>query len=280
MGKNKFSFLLSFALLPLLAATCRAVDPYDNVFLPPGWLLAGYPSYYSADDFRNKDGAISNNALNSRGELAVFRATYYDQSLFNFPLALTASLPAGRKELLAAADSGIGDLSLGLGGWLVNDPKARTWVVVGGYLDLPTGAFDKMKAANMGTNVYKYRPAAGFAKELGRLHMEGSLKYNIYGENPDNGVKAGAEFITEWYAAWLLRPDLMLGANLNTLAGHDREVNGARVAGTGLRRYQAGPSAFWRLDQKNSLLFSALREFACRNTAQGWLGSARYSRRL
>ena len=281
---NKKAFIIFGMLflyyLVLPARVCLAVSPYDNWALPEGWLFSAYPTYYSAYEFKGNNGDTAVANLGARASQAVLRATYYDKTLLPKTLGFTAYVPVGRTDLRGDRDTGIGDLSLAAGYWLIDDHASRTYFVAGAYVDLPTGDFDKSKAANMGKNVYKIRPAIGWAKQLGRLDVELSLFYNIYGENKDTGVTAGSEMIFESYAGYYVLPGVMLGGNFNFTYGEDRESNGKKAPGTGIRRFQAGPSLFWRAGSTCSVTVSALTEFGVRNSSEGNLLTARLTWRL
>lgn len=280
MKKLYYSLLLLCCFSLMSAEKTFAVDPYDNVALPQGWWLSVYPAYYEAEKLTDKNGNTTNGNLASKIYQGSLRATYYSKATLPNTWGLTIALPVGKKELLGDSDSGIGDLSIAAGYWVIDDPASKTYLVAGMYVDFPTGEFDKTKKVNMGSNVYKYRPAIGFAKTFNRFHTEGSLKYNIYTENEDTDIKAGDETIFEGYAGYFVRPDLLLGGLFNATSGKDKSFKGNEINDSGIRRYQAGPSVYFRPWKVFSVTVDALREFETRNTSEGYLIMSRFCWRM
>lgn len=277
---NWFLAAVLFLSLCLSSNTCQAVQPYDNWALPDGWLLSAYPTYYSASSFKNKNGDTSIPDLGSRVHQAALRATYYTKTLLPHTVGFTAFAPIGNKELLGKQTSGIGDATIGMGYWLIDEPAAKTYFVAGMYADIPLGEYDKTKTVTMGKNVWKIRPAIGAAKQFGRADFELSLFYNWYDKNRDTNVTEGSEAIFEWYAGYGVRPDLMVGVMFNSTFGRDKVSQGTRIPDSGIRKFQAGPSLFWKVNNKTNITLSALSEFGVKNSSEGSLFTCRVALRL
>lgn len=276
---KRSAWLAVLCLCFTFSGRAYGLDPYDNVALPQGWFLSLYPSYYQASTYTDNNG---NKQMDPgiRAYQTGVRFTYYDKTLLPKTWAFSIILPAGQKEQLGISDSGIGDLTLTAGYWFVDDPASKTYFAAGMFVDVPTGGYDKTKKSNMGSNMYKFRPAIGFAKDIGKLHTEGILKYNIYTENKDTGVRPGSETIAELYAGYFVRLTVLLGGLLNATFGQNKTVNGRETAGSGLRRYQAGPSVYWVPAKGFSITVDALSEFGTKNTAEGYLLMSRFSWKL
>jgi hypothetical protein len=280
-------FLAVCALVVLLviaaAVDCQAVDPFENniggVTQPHELYFTVYPMIYSASKLKNNSGDTVTDDLDARLYSSILRLTYYNKSLLGNTIILSGTLPVGKTKLLGDSNSGIGDAMLLAGYWLIDDKSSGTYLAVGSYLDVPTGDYNKNNIANMGSNVWKFRPTVVAAKQIGALDMELTLKYNIYTENKDTGARAGNEAIVEGYTGYFLRPDLIAGAHLNATFGSDMNVDGVRITETAVRVFQAGPSIMW-IAGKFSILVVALDEFAARNTAQGYLVYARLGYKL
>ncbi|MBF0487568.1 MAG: transporter [Nitrospirae bacterium] len=280
----KMVLVMGIMLITMLAAIdCQAVDPFENnvggVNGPNEIYLTVYPIFYSASKLKDNTGDVASNNLGAKLYQASERLTYYNKSLFGNTIILTGILPVGKTELSGNSNTGIGDTTFLAGYWLVDDPSSGTYIAAGSYFDFPTGDYNKNRAANMGQNVWKFRPTVGVAKQIGGLDMELTFKYNMYTENKDTGTRAGNEMIVEGYTGYFVRPDLLLGAHLNATFGSDSHVDGEKIASTAVRLYQAGPSIMW-ISGKFSALVVGLADFDARNTAQGYTAYARLSYKL
>ena len=263
-----------------IVGTGRAAEPYDNVAMPQGSYFSTYPLFSHANRLMDKNGE----ALTTDPDLTryqnTFKYTYYDKTLLKNTISLCAMLPVGYMNLLGDHDGGIGDLALIGGYWFVDDPVAKTWFGARLQTIVPTGSFDEDSKANLGGNVWKFRPVLYFAKQTGKLQMEMTTKYSIYTTNTDTDTRQGRDLIVEGYAGWFLRPDLLLGWHLNGTFGRDKTVAGNRVADSAVRIYQAGPSLFKNFGNGFSATVEARSDFAVQNSTEGYTVLARLSWRL
>jgi len=273
-------FALSAFLLLCGAGKAQSSEPYDNVAAPSGSYLSIYPYYYAASRLMDKNGEASTADPEAARYLSSFKYTYYDKTLFPNTLALVALLPTGCMELFGDKDCGAGDLALTGAYWFVDDPASNAWL--GGRMQAvaPVGSYDKNSAANMGGNVWQFRPMLFAAKRKGDVQVELTAKYSIYSTNDDTGVRRGNEAAAEGYAGYFIRPDLLLGAHLNTTFGKDRIVDGAEEADTGVRIFQTGASAFKAFGEGFSVVLEALWDFEVKNSTEGYAAVMRLSWKL
>lgn len=256
---------------------CYAINPYDNWALP-GSYFSVYPMYYTASKLKNDKGETLLKDIDARVYETVLKLTTYNKSFLPNTLGFTLLLHAGRKNLRGEHDLGIGDLTVGIGYWFIDDPVSKTYFVLGSFLDIPTGDYNKNRIVNMGENVWKIRPVLGMAKQLGKFNIETTLFYNIFTENNDTDIKEGNETILEVYAGYKIYHGILAGCNFNAKFGENKVVNGHKIHDSGIRRFQAGPSIYWNTGKKLSITLSALSEFGVRNTSQGYLFSGRFVR--
>lgn len=269
------------ALLVLLvcstAGTGRAAEPYDNVAMPQGSYFSTYPLFRHANRLMDKNG----NPVATDPDLELyqntFKYTYYDKTLLPKTISLCTMLPVSYMNLRGDHDGGIGDLALIAGYWFVDDPVAKTWFGARLQTIVPIGSYDKGSKANLGGNVWQFRPVLYFAKQSGNLQMELTMKYSIYTTNTDTDTRQGHDVIVEGYAGWFLRPDLLLGWQLNGTFGQDKTVAGNRVVDSGGRIYQTGPSLFKNFGKGFSATVEALSDFAVHNSTEGYTVLARLS---
>jgi hypothetical protein len=268
-------FIIFLNVYFLQIVTCHAINPIDNWALP-GSYLSVYPVYYTASKLKNSKGETLLKDLDSRVYETIFKVTTYDKSIFPNTLGFTFLLRAGRRDLLGEHDLGIGDMTLGLGYWFVDDPVSKTYFALGSYVDIPIGEFDEDRVANMGKNVWKIRPAVGMAKQFGKFDIETALFYNIFTKNKDTGIREGNETILEVYIGYWIQRGVMLGSNFNAVFGEDKIANGHKIHDSGVRRFQVGPSIYWIAGDRFCVTLNALFEFGVRNTSQGSLLSGRF----
>jgi hypothetical protein len=273
----KFCLVLSICLT---AAIGQAMEPYDNIAMPQGSYFSTYPLYYHADHLMDKNG----NAVATNPEATLyqntFKYTYYDRTLLPNTAAFAALLPVGCMELRGDRDCGLGDLTLVGSYWLVDNPVDKTWFGARAQVVAPIGSYDKTSKANMGGNVWKYRPILYAAKQIGNIQAELTAKYTIYTKNNDTDTLQGNETTAEGYVGYFLKPDLLLSAHLNGTIGQDKTVSGARVSDSGVQVFQAGASLFKNFGGGFSALVEVLSDFAVKNSTEGYTVLARLSWKL
>jgi hypothetical protein len=262
------------------AGVSRGMEPYDDVAMPQGSYFSMYPLYYHADRLMDKNG----NAVAANPEAALYQNTfkynYYDKTLLPNTALFSALLPVGCIEMLGSHDCGVGDLTLVGGYWFVDDPESKTWFGVRAQVVAPIGSYDKNSKANMGANVWKFRPILYAAKQIGNFQAELTAKYTIYTKNADTDTRQGNEATAEGYVGYFLKPDLLLGGHLNGTFGQDKTVSGAKVPDSGVLIWQAGASVFKNFGGGFSALIEALSDFGVKNSTEGYTVLARLSWKL
>lgn len=280
MRKKKATPSLLVLLLCATTETGHALEPYDNVAMPPGSYFSTYPLFSRSTRLMDKNG----DAVATDPDLELyqntFKYTYYDKALLPNTLSLVAMLPVGYIDLLGDHDGGIGDLTLVGGYWFVDDPVTKTWFGARLQTVVPIGSYDKDSRANMGGNVWKVRPVLYYAKQTGNFQLELTTKYTINAKNTDTDTRLGDDVGVEGYAGYFLRPDLLLGWHLNGTFGQDKTVAGNRVPDSGVRICQSGPSLLKKFGQGFSVTVLALSDFAVQNSTEGYTVLARLSWKL
>lgn len=271
------AFLLSFVLY---AGQARAIEPFEAVALPEGWLFATYASYYSSSELLNKKGDVAFSNLGMRASTATLRLSGYTRSLLPNTVNVTLLVPVGRRDLRQDHDAGLGDITLAGGYWLIDNRETKTYLAVGSFIDMPTGAYKFEKTANMGANVWKFRPSIGFAKQVENLKIETALRYNIYTKNEANDVRDGNEFIAEGYAGYFIKPKVLLGWHVNGTFGGEKTFKGKEVKDSEIQRIQTGPSLYLAAAKGFAVTLTGLTEIGVRNSTQGTLFLARFAWRL
>ena len=269
MRKRLSAIVLSVSMLGAAQGEVGASEPYDNIASPPGSYFVMYPQYYSADRLMDNNG----DPVAADPDAAIYQSTfkynYFNKSWLPNTAMLTAFVPAGGMELRGDSDCGIGDLSLVGAYWFVDDPATKTWIGTRLQTVVPIGSYDQDRKANMGGNVWKFRPQLYGAKQVGKALVELTAKYMIYTENTDTDTRLGNEVNLESYAGYFLRPDLLLGGHLNHTFGEEKTVAGVTVPDSGVRTWQAGASLFKNFGGGFSALVEVLSDFATKNCLEG-----------
>ena len=271
------TFFFSFVLYTGIA---QAVEPFEAVALPEGWIFATYASYYNSSELLNKKGDVTVSNLDLSTYTATLRLSGYTKALLPNTASATLLVPVGRKDLRQDDDAGLGDITFAAGYWFIDNPETMTYFAAGSYVDMPTGSYKFAKTANMGSNVWKFRPSIGFAKQTGNLKIETALRYNIYTKNEANDVKDGNEFIAEGYAGYFIKHKVLLGWHVNGIFGNEKTFKGKDVKDSEIQRILTGPSLFLIAAKGFTITITALSEVGVRNSTQGTLFVTRFAWRL
>lgn len=280
MRVSVWSMTLSIVMLCTLPGTGGASEPYDNVATPPGSYFVMYPLYYGADRLMGQNGEPVAADPDAALYQSTFKYNYFNKTVLPNTAMLAAFFPAGCLELLGDSDCGIGDLSLVGAYWFIDDPATKTWIGTRLQTVVPIGSYDQDRKANMGGNVWKFRPQLYGAKQVGNVLVELTAKYMIYTENRDSDVRPGNEVNLESYAGYFLRPDLLLGVHLNHTFGVDKTVDGTTIPDSGVRTWQSGASLFKNFGGGFSALVEVLSDFATKNCLEGTTVMMRLSWKL
>ena len=259
---------LIFMLSLLMAGQTHGVEPYDNIAGPDGSYLLLYPAYYTADKFADSTGDVVTDDLQLRSYSNVFRlsiARTTDESKKKW--LGTLLVPMADVQTKAGRDQGLGDITLGSAYWVVTE--TRSWWVLAGFVDAPTGRYDSNKEVNVGSNAWKVRPTVGFAKQFDKFDLELTYRYNIYFRNESTDLKSGNESIFESYLGYFVRPNFMVGAHANLINGEDATINGVKIADSGVRKYQVGPSMNWVYGKTSGATFVWLSDTHTNNGPEG-----------
>lgn len=111
----------------------------------------------------------------------VFRAREDGKSFF-----LSAGLPYVRlvNEINSMQTSGMGDLQIGTGVWLLNDIKTNQAAGIGVSSTLPTGSYASTQPLNIGENRYRYNLLARYrTKSVGPYWLDLMLQKNWLSDN-------------------------------------------------------------------------------------------------
>lgn len=177
------------------ATPCRAVDyqPFDWVPLPRGTgILMGYYQFSTHSELTNTiTGAVKTSHLDSH--IGIARYLYYNEAL-GHPFVLDLILPFGALTdgriggNPAGSASGIGDPTVSVGVWLINQPEHGRYLSAASFLSIPIGSYDRQSALNLGQNRWQHDLQVDFTQALlERFTVDVSGVWTYYGRNTDAG---------------------------------------------------------------------------------------------
>ncbi len=277
--KEKILLPLSF-IIASISSNLFALDPYDNIPAPEGLYFLNYAVNANANHFNDQNGNVSDNNMNFDLSQNVFRVAYYGKSSSKKSFVANVAVPLGRISLKDDTDSGLGDITVASGYWVIDDNKAKTWVSLGLLTILPTGNFDKNKTANMGNNVYQIRPFLDVAKKIGKFQIESTIRYNMYTKNKDTNLKKGSEVLFETFLGYNFSDNNLIGLHLNTTSGENNKSSGNVVVNSGLTRHQVGGSYLYNFNKGPTLSLEYFKDLKAKNTLDTQVSLMRLSWKL
>jgi anthranilate 1,2-dioxygenase (deaminating, decarboxylating) large subunit len=259
----------------------------------PGLYFQQYLQYYTANDFKDKEGDRALPPFVTRSDLDVWvsltQLVYQSNQalLLGGKWGLNLIVPYVNLDLdmtpplLADNGSGLGDIVVGP--FLQWDPVMgksgpRFMHRIELQLILPTGKYDDDKAINPGSNFFSFNPYwAGTVfltpkwTSSWRLHYLWNGKNNNPNASPAAGdSQAGQAVHANFASAYEVLPgQLRLGLNgyyLKQLTAS--EVDGRDVTGRE-QVFAVGPGLLWHLSRDSHLFFNAYFETAVENRTEG-----------
>jgi len=182
-----YKALLSISAGLLVATPCRAVDyqPFDWVPAPrhTNVLMGYYQFSTNSDETSHLDDHVG-----------IARYLHYDEA-FGQRFVLDLILPFGAiTDARIAGDpigaaSGVGDPTLSLGLWFVNDPLHGRYLSAASFLSVPIGSYDSHRALNLGRNRWQHDVQVDFTQTiLQAFTVDVSGVWTYYANNGDAGT--------------------------------------------------------------------------------------------
>lgn len=264
MFPNKiFIILMLFICAVLLPSVAHAVNFATGARSPQGYQFKLFSFLYSADIRTNKDGdpAVRDLGLQKYG--IVIGNCYQIGDLQLNALVPIARVEAGKAH---SDNAGLGDLQL-RAGWYLPVEWASILPIV--MVKVPTGSYDKGRAANVGDGQTDLVAELYAFKLLQPFSFDTVLKYNVRFRNADTGVTPGNEFSAEGLVTYRLADKIRVGPAVNFLIGADSKKGSGTLANSGLMRLSAGGEIwFGRLDHA-IISLAAYKDLVTRNTNEG-----------
>jgi hypothetical protein len=202
--RTAISRLAASLLATSLSVPCRAIDyqPFDWVPLPPRTSVAMlYYQFATRSELDNTIAGRVSTDTRLDSHLGIARYLYYQQTL-GVPYVIDVLLPFGtlRNGKVGGVDlghaSGLGDPTLSLGFWVVNEPHATRYASAVSFLTFPLGSYDEGRPLNVGSHRFQHDLQADFTQGiLGKLTPDLSADWIWYGANSRAG--SGRQRLTQ-----------------------------------------------------------------------------------
>ncbi len=257
------------------------VDAGDWATAPAGTNMGlVYVQHASRSQVYSQGNVAVNNAQ-LQSDVEIFRYVHWT-TFAGHPAALEVLLPFaqlqgdGNLSALGSA-SGSGDVILVAPVWLVDNKTDRESFAIAPYVFLPTGAYDKNRALNIGENRTKYDLQFGYMHGIGNafdIDLAGDVMY--FGKNTDTSLTQKPLYQVQGYLSYQWTPATKLAVGLSHSFGGETAINGVdQNDQTKTTKTMFTVSTF--IDQRNQLLFSYGKDLS---VANGLKEDSRFNVRL
>lgn len=264
-----------------VAATEQGLGAYQNgaeCFMagavpPPGTYFINYFLFYTADEFKIKDGPDFPR-FDAKVTADVLRLIHVTKhQIFGGFWGMHVFLPFVNVDLKTPGGN---DTKFGIGDIIV-DPFILSWhtknwhFATGLDVYIPTGAYDKDDMANIGRNYWTFEPVAAFTyvSDSG-FEVSSKFMYDFNTENNDKDYLSGQEFHFDYLVGYNIKPwGIGLSGYYYKQITNDRQ-SGEKVepAGNKGQVFAMGPSI--KYDYKNMTFnLKYQREMAVENKPEG-----------
>ncbi len=195
-----FAIIIFFAMLLAVASSANAqsILSGDYIPAPPGTNL--FVTYYVHENLNDNNikgvGTLqSNTHLNL--DVSVSRYVRYFNvgsytGLFEVVQSFGGLWNAEVNGTHLPGTFGAGDTTVAGVIWPVNDPVSETYVGVGGFLNIPSGSYNKNSALNLGTNIFSGSVQVAGNKGFGKyFSIDWAGAIQIYGDNTSAALTGG-----------------------------------------------------------------------------------------
>lgn len=211
-------------------------------YISPKSEMKGMVFYYlnTSGNEKYKNGDKIGDDFNLKSNIEVLRPVYYFkpgdhtitlQSLIPFGNISLDGKDAGNKSF---STSGLADISLLAGLWLVEKPESKTWFGISEWIKMPTGEYDNKRALNMGYNQWAFKSEAGFVQGFGDFYIELTPNIEFYTDNSDYGTTSSTleknpVFVMESHLSYDMTKSVLVSFDHYYKKGGESKVSGASL---------------------------------------------------
>lgn len=224
--------------LATVAPCARAVDVDAGDFeaAPAGFTSGLVYLQYAERSTAYSDGKKVLKDAQLRSNVVLFRGAYFFD-IAGVRASVNACVPVGSLSAsnnLSAlgATTAVGDPILSAGIWPINNPQARRFLAIAGYVFTPYGQYDADKALNMGRNRWGGALQAGFVQGFAQnWSAELVADAAFYGENGKFGtagakLKQGPQYQFQGFLNYLPTQATRVAVGVSELTGGKTIIDG------------------------------------------------------
>jgi hypothetical protein len=225
---------LAAASLVAMPAHAQAIDAGDYVPAPPGTNLALLYLQYSHSGALYAKGDKVDDKAELDTEIGIARYVGFTK-VAGMTLDYQVLQPYGRvsgggSTAALGTSTGFADTILVSTLWVHNDPASKSYLGITPYVYLPTGAYDRSKALNLGEHRWKGSLQAVYSQGFGD-HFVAELAGDamIYGKNDANlggALTQKAQYRVQGFARYLINPKNELNVRLMYVTGGETRIAG------------------------------------------------------
>jgi len=251
-----------------------AEDFMTGALPPPGTYFINYLTWYTATEFKDKDGNDMIPDFSLDVVANVFRFVHVtDVRFLGASWGMHAFLPVVRVDV---DFPGMGDHRWGLGDIIV-DPFILGWhwdnfhVTAGLDIYVPVGAYDEDRLANPGRNYWTFEPVLAVTYRCpGGFEASAKFMYDFNTKNSDTDYESGQEFHFDYTLGYHVGNWALGVGGYVYYQTTDDEVDGVKVEPDGFKGqvYAIGPQVSY--SYKNmSFALKWQTEFEAENRPEG-----------
>uniref|UniRef100_UPI0035CAF021 transporter n=1 Tax=uncultured Sphingomonas sp. TaxID=158754 RepID=UPI0035CAF021 len=225
---------LAAAGLVAMPAHAQAIEAGDYVPAPPGTNLALLYMQYSHSGALYAKGDKVDDKAELDTEIGIARYVGFTKvagmTLDYQVLQLYGRVSGGGSTAALGTSTGFADTILVSTLWVHNDPASKSYLGITPYVYLPTGAYDRSKALNLGEHRWKGSLQAVYSQGIGD-HFVAELAGDamIYGKNDANlggALTQKAQYRVQGFARYLINPKNELNVRLMYVTGGETRIGG------------------------------------------------------
>ncbi len=245
---------------------------------PPGTYFKNYLTYYTASKFKDNNGNDLIPDFKLKVAADVLRFIHVtDYKILGANWAVHAFIPLVYQDVKNPPPPFKDDDRFGLGDIIV-DPIILGWhsrnlhVTAGLDIYIPTGSYNKDRAANTGRNYWTFEPVLGVTYlSDGGFELSAKFMYDYNTENDDTKYQSGQEFHFDYLIGYHIDKQWTVGLNgYCYFQVTEDELNGNKVGSDGFegRVFALGPAV--QYGYKNMSFTAKWQpEFEARNKPEG-----------
>lgn len=267
----------TFSTIFCLSLTLKSFGGDARGYVAPATEIKGMVFYHLKTSGHEKyvNGDKAGDDFNLESNIQIFRPIYYFKTSGNMA-TVQALIPFGDVSLdgkdtgnVSFSSSGLGDISILTGMWLIDDPISKTWFGISEWIKIPTGEYDNNRVLNIGTNQWAFKTEMGLAKGFGNFYLEFIPSAEFYTDNSDYGpsgsdLEKEPVFVSESHLSADITKTFIISLDHYYKKGGETSISGASM-GDEASNHSAQISFIMKMSDNQRLLLQYLEDLEIKN---------------